>query len=130
MKQDEQWTTVSIFCKRLELYKLINFIIHWGDMGFPKMVFMLDASGLHICNPNDQQGIARFCFLEMVKDNKSMFTNRQIESADKGCNLHAGLAFPSMPDYKWMLQANLLWDCPVAVQDLSVALKIWGPSVA
>jgi hypothetical protein len=35
-----------------------------------------------------------------------------------------------MSNYKWALQANLLQDCPVTVQDLSVALKIWGPSVA
>ena len=111
-------------------YEGDNFIIHWSSNGFPDMVFKPHPSGLHVYDPCDKRGLASFCFLETVDENKAMFTNKQVSSAEKARNLHAGLAFPSMSDYKWALQANLLRDCPVTVQDLSVALKIWGPSVA
>jgi hypothetical protein len=100
------------------------FIIHRKAKGFPDMVFKPHPSGLHIHDPYDKRGLASFCFLETVDESKAMFTNKQIISADKARNLHAGLAFLSMQDYKWALQANLLRDCPVTVQDLSVALKI------
>ncbi len=111
-------------------YEGDDFITHRRSNGFSDMVFKPHPSGLRIHDPCDKRGLASFCFLETVDENKAMFTNKQIASADKARNLHAGLAFLSMSDYKWALQANLLQDCPVTVQDLSVALKIWGPSVA
>ena len=43
--------------------------------------------------------------------------------------MHAGLAYPSVADYKWILQANQLCDCHVSVNDSNTAIKIWGLSV-
>ena len=60
----------------------------------------------------------------------SLFTKRKVESADLARNLQAGLAYPSVKDLKWIVQANMLKDSPVTTQDVDVALKIWGPSVA
>ena len=40
------------------------------------------------------------------------------------------MAYPSIPDLKWVVQSNQIKDCPVTAQDVNVALKIWGPSVA
>ena len=60
----------------------------------------------------------------------SLFTKRQIAHANQACNLQAGLAYPSVPDLKWIVEANLLKDSPVTAEDVDVALKIWGPSVA
>ena len=60
----------------------------------------------------------------------SMFTKRQIVNADLAHNLQAGMAYPSIKDLKWVVQSNQLKDCPVSVEDVNVALKIWGPSVA
>ena len=69
-------------------------------------------------------------FIVTVEDNKSLFTKRQVASADLAHNLQAGLAYPSVPDLKWIVKANMLKDSPVTSQDVDVALKIWGPSVA
>jgi hypothetical protein len=38
------------------------------------------------------------------------------------------LAYPSAPDLKWIVKANMLKDSPVTSQDVDIALKIWGPS--
>ena len=68
--------------------------------------------------------------LEMVEGNMSMFTKRQIASANQAHNLQAGLAYPSVDDLMWIVKANMLKDTPVTNQDVYVALKIWGPSMA
>jgi hypothetical protein len=39
------------------------------------------------------------------------------------------LGFPSIPDYKWIVKANFLKDCPVVSQDVDVSLKVWGKQV-
>ncbi len=60
----------------------------------------------------------------------SLFTKCQVASVDLACNCQAGLAYPSVKDLKWIVQENMLMDSPVTAQDVDVALKIWGPSVA
>ena len=60
----------------------------------------------------------------------SMITKRQIVNADLARNLQAGMAYLSIKDFKWVVQSNQLKDCPVSVEGVNVALKIWGPSVA
>ncbi len=59
-----------------------------------------------------------------------MFTEHQVASADLARNLQAGLVYPSVPDLKWIVKANMLKDSPVTSQDVDVVLIIWGPSVA
>ncbi len=60
----------------------------------------------------------------------SLFTKRQIYSANLVHNLQAGLAFPSNADMKWAIQSNLIKDCLVTVKDMGMAIKVWGPSIA
>jgi hypothetical protein len=45
-------------------------------------------------------------------------------------NLQAGLAFLSNSDMKWAIQSNLIKDCLVTVEDMGMAIKVWGPSIA
>jgi hypothetical protein len=35
-----------------------------------------------------------------------------------------------MKDFKWVIQSNQIKDCPVTVQDIDVARKIWGKNTA
>jgi hypothetical protein len=35
-----------------------------------------------------------------------------------------------MKDFKWIIRSNLIKDCPVTVQDIQVASKIWGKDIA
>jgi hypothetical protein len=60
----------------------------------------------------------------------AMFTKHQIVNVELACKLQAGTAYPSIMDSKWVVQSNQIKDCPVTAQDVNVALKIWGPSVA
>jgi hypothetical protein len=35
-----------------------------------------------------------------------------------------------MKDFKWVIRSNHIKDCPVTVQDIDVARKIWGKNIA
>ena len=85
---------------------------------------------MHVYDKNDPRGLASYSFIATIEENMSLFTKRQVASADLARNLQAGLAYPSVKDLKWIVQANMLKDSPVTAQDVDVALKIWGPSVA
>jgi hypothetical protein len=85
---------------------------------------------LHVYDKNDPRGLASYSFIATIEENMSLFTKRQVASADLARNLQAGLAYPYVKDLKWIVQANMLKDSPVTAQDFDVALKIWGPSVA
>jgi hypothetical protein len=65
-----------------------------------------------------------------VEGNKIPFTKRQIELAEKSRSLYASLGYPSVKDFKWILQSNQIKDSPVSIVDAEVALKIWGPNIA
>ncbi len=94
------------------------------------MVFKPHKSGLHVYDPDNPRGLASHCFMETVESNMSLFTKRQIHGANLVRNLQAGLAFPSNADMKWVIQSNLIKDCPDTVKDMGTGIKVWGPSIA
>ncbi len=106
------------------------FIIHRAAKGYSDIVFKPHKSKLHVYDPDDPRGLASNCFMETVESNMSLFTNRQIHSANLARNLQAGSAFPSNADMKWAIQSNLIKDCPVTVKDMGTVIKVWGPSIA
>jgi hypothetical protein len=40
------------------------------------------------------------------------------------------LSYPSMKDFKWVIQSNQIKDFPVTIQDIDVARNIWGKNIA
>ena len=102
------------------------FVIYQEERGLPNMLFKMHGSGLHYFDPRNQD----FGFVTTVEDNKLPFTKRQILGAQKARNLYASLGYPSLKDFKWILQSSQIKDCPVTIQDAEVAQTIWGPSIA
>jgi hypothetical protein len=84
-------------------------------------------SGLHYYDPRKE---AHLTFVNTVSKNKEGFTKRQIKGADLARNLYKNLSYPSMKDFKWVIRSNLIKDCPVTVQDIDVALNIYGKNIA
>jgi hypothetical protein len=103
-----------------------TFTIHREVYGLGNMIFKMHKSGLHYHHPRGED----FSFITTVEGNKIPFTKRQIESAEKAQSLYASLSYPSVKDFKWILQSNQIKDSPVSVVDAEVALKIWGPNIA
>lgn len=57
-----------------------------------------------------------------------LFYKRQVEAAEKAQGLYAGLVYPSMMDYKWILESNQVENCPVSVEDAKVRKNV-GPKI-
>ena len=106
-----------------------DFIIHRAKRCYPDMVFKPHPSGLHVLDVNDSRSHASYAFVETVSENMQLFTKRQITSAQQAPDLQAGLGFPSVQDYQWIVKTNMLKDCPVVSQDVDVALKVWDRQV-
>ena len=102
------------------------FFVFREKYGLPNMIFRMHKSGLHYYDPSSKD----FSFVVTVEDNKLPFSKRQVEAAEKARGFYAGLAFPSMTDYKWILQSNQIEECPISLEDAKVAEKIWGPNIA
>jgi hypothetical protein len=83
--------------------------------------------GLHYYDPRNEKHLD---FVNTVSEIKEGFTKRQIKSAELARTLYKTLSYPSMKDFKWVIQSNQIKDCPVTVQYIDVARKIWGKNIA
>ena len=90
------------------------------------MNFRMHSSGLHFYDPQEE-GLA---LLTTVSGNKEGFTKRQIKDAERARSLYAALSYPSHKDFRWVIRSNQIKDCPVTVQDVDNAFKIWGKNIA
>jgi hypothetical protein len=103
------------------------FIVHRETVSKPDMHFKMHASGLHYYDPNDGDFVLN---IKTVAENKMGYTKRQLKGAELARTLYANLGYPSMKDYKWVIQSNQIKDCPVTVDDVVAANKIWGKDIA
>jgi hypothetical protein len=46
--------------------------------------------------------------------------------AELAQNLYKTLIYPSMKELKLVILSNQMKDCPVTIQDIDVAMKIWS----
>ena len=96
-------------------------------MNKPDMHFKMHSSGLHYYDPQDDN----FTFnIHTVSENKMGFTKRQLKAAELARTLYSNLGYPSMKDFKWVIQSNQIKDCPITVDDIVTAHKIWGKDIA
>ena len=82
------------------------------------MVFKPHPSELHVFDEDDPRVLASYSFTATIEENMSLFTKRQVASADLARNLQSGLAYPYVKDLKWIVQENMLKDSPVTAQDV------------
>jgi hypothetical protein len=100
------------------------FVVHRESQGKPNMKLCMHRCGLHYYDPRNEKHIA---FINTVSKNKEGF---KIKDAELARTLYKTLSYPSMKDFKWVIQSNHIKDFPVTVQYIDVALKIWGKTIA
>jgi hypothetical protein len=84
------------------------FMVHCQEVnGMPKMVFHMHPSGLHYY---DSSVTSNFTFLTTVEGNKASVSQQQLQGAEKARDLCSKLAYPSLADFKWMVQSNSIQD--------------------
>jgi hypothetical protein len=102
-------------------------VVHRESQGKPNMEFRMHKCGLQYYDPRNEKHLA---FVNIISENKEGFTKRQIKSAELAQTLYKNLSYPSMKDFKWVIQSNQIKDFLVTVQDIDVARKIWGKNIA
>jgi hypothetical protein len=87
----------------------------------------MHENSLHYYDPRKEKHLT---LVNTVSENKEGFMKRQIKGADTARTLYKTLSYPSMKDFKWLIQSNQIKDFPMMVQYIDVALKIWGKDIA
>jgi hypothetical protein len=103
------------------------FVVHRESQGKPNMEFRMHKCGLHYYGPRNEKHLA---FVNTFSENKEGFTKIQINNAEPARTLYKTLSYPSMNDFKWVIQSNQIKDCPMTVQYIDVDRKIWGNNIA
>ena len=103
-----------------------------GDKGFlmknletgKLTTFVKDRSGLHAAplNPN-------VVMLNTVEENKSVHSKKQIARAEAARHLCQVIGYPSIADFKNVIQMNQIKNCPVTIEDINICEKIFGPDI-
>ena len=103
------------------------FVVHREKFCLPNMEFRKHWSGLHYYDPRDENGNLVF---NTVAENMKLFSKRQIKEAETARKLYATLSYPSLKDFKWVIRSNQIKNCPVTIENIDVALKVWGKNIA
>ena len=91
-------------------------------------LYYLDTSVDTKSNSN-KKPIKTYSFFTTVNANKSTFSRRDIDNADKVRTLQQRLGWLSTADLKHHLAANLLLNCPLTTNDIDRADMIYGLQV-
>ena len=75
----------------------------------------------------DEEAVA---LVETVSGNATHFTKRQLVAAKEARHLQSMIGRPSNKDFKVLITGNMLRNCPVTVEAIDIAEKVFGPDVA
>jgi len=64
-----------------------------------------------------------------VAENSHAFTHRQFENAKRARRLYQIMGRPTVENLKALIRMNAIKDCPVTVEDVDIAEKIFGPDI-
>jgi hypothetical protein len=76
---------------------------------------------------DDQEGIN--CLVSTVSENRKGYTQRQFEDAKAARRLYHVMGCPGAENFKNLLRQNIIMNCPVTVDHVNIAEKIFGPDI-
>jgi hypothetical protein len=66
----------------------------------------MHSSGLHFFDPSNLELDSAFIFIDTVTGKKQGFSQRQLRGAEKARELYAFCKYPSIKDFKWIVQSG------------------------
>ena len=69
------------------------------------------------------------CLVSTQAENRSQFSNRQFEDAKRARRLCHIVGCPTVENFKHILRQHIIKNCPVTVEDVNIAEKIFGPDI-
>ena len=84
----------------------------------------------NIKKPNETEKSGESHLIGTVTENRKGYTLRQFERAKEARKLYHIVGTPTMDNFKSLLRMNIIKNCPVTVEDINIAEKIFGPDVS
>ena len=105
------------------------FFIHMKNkiVKFPETMDGLYA--LNMDNKIEDYKSDEISMVTITEEFKKLYSNRQIMRARKARDLHHLLGAPSPQDLKAIIIQNLIKDNPITVQDVNLAMELFGPDI-
>ena len=76
---------------------------------------------------NKNQAYGTSNLVDTVAENRKGYTQRQFERAKRARALYHTIGTPTVRNFKALLRMNVIQNCPVTVDDVNMAEKIFGP---
>ena len=90
--------------------------------------FIQNKKGLYVYDSNKKK-IPRFNLLQTVRENASLYTKRQFERAKEARKFYNIIGNPSLNDFKAIIKMNGIKNCPITLEDIDIAEKIFGKDI-
>jgi hypothetical protein len=95
------------------------------------MRFVEHPSGLYVYDGNNAStDVTAYTLVNTVAEHKKLFSQRQIDDADRARALYRKIGRPDESEFQSILRGNFIRNCPVTPDDARRALLIYGPDVA
>ena len=92
-------------------------------------LYYYDTSSVNHSNPLLTNYSLPVSLAQSVSVNKSSFTRKQIEGADRALRLQSSIGWPSTSKFKHIVSHNLLRNCNITADDISRSIAIYGPPI-
>jgi hypothetical protein len=115
------------------------FNVHTND-GIVK--FKKNEDGLYVYRPSPQylknianstrggdSDIETNLLAHTISENREGYTQRQFDNAKQARKLYHIIGCPSIENFKAILRQNIIKNCPVTIEDVNIAERIFGPDI-
>ena len=107
-----------------DIASAFNVHLHDGTI----LNFKQVASGLFLLTDNKyfNKCLKAYSCLTLVTANKSQFSRRELEGIERARQLYKHIGMPGYSTFKYMLENNLIHNCPVTVEDVQRCIYVYG----
>ena len=108
-------------------YNIIDqiFVVYREYQKKPNMESKMHEYGFPWYNPTDKSVV----LINDVSLNNQLISKRQIKNSEQAKTLYSKLGYSSVKYFRWIVQIQKIVDCPVVVQDIDIAHKIWVKNI-
>jgi len=97
--------------------------------------FKRSTNGLYYYKPSENyknpiKEAATSNFISTVEEYKMGYTQRQFERAKAARKLYHNVGTPTVENFKALIRMNTIANCPVTVEDITIAEKNFGPDIS
>jgi hypothetical protein len=103
------------------------FIVHMNDN---TLKFECSPKGLYTYKVSDEYLKKQSHLINMVKENRVGYTQRQFEQAKRARELYHIVRTPTIESFKTLIKPNAIKTCPVTTEDVSNFEKIFGADMS